>query len=100
MHTTQSRNSLISSIGLPTVIAAIALSLSTLNLIGSIAYSSYFEQKVEPIQVSESRKDLEQKHRELLSRSGFKSDVVLNSVPDKTLKELNYKLESAIRKNS
>ena len=100
MHTTQSRNSIVASVGTPTVIAAIALLLSTLNLIGSIIYSSYFEQKVEPIKLSESRKDLEQKHRELLAKSGFKSDVVLNSVPDETLKKLNYKLESALRNPS
>ena len=68
--------------------------LSGVWLAGSWVYSTYLQPKVA---VSESRKELEKKHRELLEKSGFKSDVNLRSVTDENLKAANRKLEKALR---
>lgn len=71
--------------------------LSGVWLTGSWVYSTYLQPKVAVVEVSESRKELEKKHRELLEKSGFKSDVNLRSVTDENLKAANRKLEKALR---
>jgi hypothetical protein len=71
--------------------------LSGVWLVGSWVYSTYLQPKVAVVEVSESRKELEKKHRELLEKSGFKSDVKLGSVTDENLKAANHKLEEALR---
>jgi hypothetical protein len=71
--------------------------LSAAWLAGSWAYETYLKPKVAVVEVSESRKQLEDKHRELLDKSGFKSDVQLRSVSDEGLKAANHKLEKALR---
>ena len=71
--------------------------LSVAWLAGSWVYSTYLQPKVAAVEISESRKELEKKHRELLDKSGFKSDVNLKSVTDENLKAANRKLEKALR---
>jgi hypothetical protein len=71
--------------------------LSAIWLTGSWAYETYLKPKIAVVEVSESRKELEKKHRELLEKSGFKSDVNLKSVSDENLKAANRKLEKALR---
>jgi hypothetical protein len=71
--------------------------LSGVWLAGSWVYSTYLQPKVVAVEVSESRKELEDKHRKLLEKSGFKSDVKLGSVTDENLKAANRKLEKALR---
>jgi D-ribose pyranose/furanose isomerase RbsD len=71
--------------------------LSVIWLAGSWVYSTYLQPKVVAVEVSESRKELEDKHRKLLEKSGFKSDVNLKSVSDENLKAANRKLEKALR---
>ena len=98
MRTTQQPNiNLVYAIGIPTVIAFGALVISSIYLIGFWLYSTYLEPKTPIVEVSQSRKELEAKHRELLAKSGFKDDVNLKSVSDEALKTANRKLETALR---
>jgi hypothetical protein len=99
MRTTHKQHNLnhVRSIGIPVVIAIGSCFVSMVWLTGDWAYSTYLQPKVAVIEVSESRKELEAKHRELLNKSGFKSDVNLKSVTDASLKAANYKLEKALR---
>lgn len=100
MTTTRHRQhnlNLVRAIGIPVLIAMTSCGLSALWIAGNWAYSAYLKSKAAIIEVSESRKELEAKHRELLAKSGFKSDVVLGSIPDATLKAQNYNLEMALR---
>lgn len=96
MATTHRHNlSLVRAIGIPVVLAISSTFCSILWLAGDWAYSTYLKPQVAEISIS--RKELENKHRELLAKSGFKNDVQLGSVSDATLKSTNYKLEKALR---
>ena len=85
------------AIGIPVVIAIGSCFVSIIWIAGNWAYSTYLLPKIAVVEVSESRKELEAKHRELLDKSGFKSDVNLRSVSDEGLKAANHKLEKALR---
>tara|TARA_R110000868_G_scaffold61920_1_gene187688 strand:- start:1139 stop:1378 length:240 start_codon:yes stop_codon:yes gene_type:complete len=76
------------------VIAIGSCFVSIIWIAGNWAYSTYLIPKAE---ASTSRKELEVKHRELLNKSGFRSDVNLKSISDETLKSVNHKLEKALR---
>ncbi len=98
MSTTRHHNlSLVYAIGIPTVIAIGSCFISIFWIAGNWAYSTYLKPKIEVVEVPESRKELEARYRELLDKSGFKSDVNLKSLSDKELKAANYKLEMALR---
>jgi hypothetical protein len=79
------------------LVAMSSCALSVAWIAGSWVYSTYLQPKVAVVEVSESRKELEDKHRKLLDKSGFKSDVNLKSVSDENLKAANRKLEKALR---
>ncbi len=97
-HTTQPPNlNHVYGVGITVLIAMTSCGLSAAWLAGSWAYETYLKPKVAVIEVSQSREKLEAKHRELLDKSGFKSDVNLKSVTDESLKAANYKLEKALR---
>jgi hypothetical protein len=84
-------------VGITVLVAASSCLLSGAWITGNWAYSTYLKPKIAVVEVSESRKELEAKHRELLHKSGFKSDVNLKSVSDEGLKAANHKLETALR---
>jgi hypothetical protein len=84
-------------VGIIALSAMTSCGLSAAWLAGSWAYETYLKPKVAVIEVSPSRKELEAKHRELLDKAGFRSDVNLKSIPDATLKAQNYNLEMALR---
>lgn len=92
-YTTRRQHNLnhVRAIGIPLVIAIGSCFVSIIWIAGNWAYSTYLIPK------SESRKELEVKHRELLNKSGFRNDVNLKSISDETLKSVNHKLEKALR---
>jgi hypothetical protein len=95
MSTTRQHNlNHVRAISTSFLVAMISCVLSGVWLTGSWVYSTYLQPKVA---VSESRKELENRHRKLLDKSGFKSDVQLGSVSDEGLKAANHKLEEALR---
>ncbi len=97
-HTTQPPNlNHVYGVGITVLIAMTSCGLSAAWLVGSWAYETHLKPKVAVIEVSPNRKELEAKHRELLAKSGFKSDVQLGSVSDEGLKAANRKLEKALR---
>ena len=85
------------AIGIPPLIAFAALLCSTFYLGGYYLYTTYAEPKAEAIPVNQSRVELEAKYRELLAKAGYRNDVEVGSISDKTLKEENRKLELSIR---
>jgi hypothetical protein len=98
MSTTRQHNlNHVRAIGIPVVVAIGSCFVSIIWIAGNWAYSTYLQPKIAATEVSESRKELEDKHRELLDKSGFKSNVQLGSVSDENLKAANHKLEKALR---
>lgn len=85
------------AIGIPVVIAIGSCFVSIIWFAGNWAYSTYLLPKIAVVEISESRKELEAKYRELLDKSGFKSDVNLKSFTDEMLKVENRKLKKALR---
>ena len=90
----------IRGIGSITLIAATAIVFTTVWHIGSLVYLAYLQPKVESIPVNQSRIELEAKYRELLAKAGYRNDVEVGSISDKTLIETNRKLELSIRSGS
>jgi glutamate 5-kinase len=95
MRTAQNPN-IIRSIGLPTVIAIASVFSSLLWFSGSLAYDAY-RSKSAQITATDSRQDIESKHRQLLAKAGLNSNIDLGSVPVANLKEANQKLEIKLR---
>ena len=90
----------IRGIGSITLIAATAITFTTVWHIGSLVYSAHLQPKVLAIPVTRSRAELEAKYRELLAKAGYRNDVEVGSISDKTLLETNRKLELSIRSGS
>ena len=90
----------IRGVGSITLFAATAIAFTTVWHIGSLVYSAYLQPKVEALPVNQSRAELEAKYRELLAKAGYRNDVEVGSVSDKTLIETNRKLELSIRSGS
>lgn len=84
-------------IGIPVVVAIGSCFVSIIWIGCNWAYSTYLQPKIAVTEVSESRKELESAYRESLKKSGFKSDVNLNSFTDEMLKAENRKLQKALR---
>ena len=90
----------IRGIGSITLFAATAIAFTTLWHIGSLVYSAYLHPKVEALPVNQSRVELESKYKELLAKAGYRNDIELTSISDKTLIETNRKLELSVRSGS
>jgi hypothetical protein len=95
MRTVQNPN-IIRSIGLPTVISIASVFSSLLWFSGSLAYDAY-RSKSAQITATDSRQDIESKHRELLAKAGLNNSVNLDSVPVANLEKANKSLELKLR---